>query len=79
MFARSCTKFLQVAQDCTAVAQCNPCATALAPPSRLLPSLLHLIFNKKFTSHLSDLQWFCKEMLFPSFLELPTVVLAART
>ena len=47
MFAPSCTKFLRVAQNCTTVAQCNPCATALAPSSRLLlllPQLnLHLL------------------------------------
>ena len=79
MFARSCTKFLPVAQNCTALAQCNPCATALAPTSRLLPSLPHFKFHEKFTSHLPDLQSFCKEMLFPSLLELLTVVLPART
>ena len=79
MFARSCIKFLPVAQNCTAVAQCNPYATALAPPSRLPPSLPHFKFQEKFTSHLPDLQWFCKEMLFPSLLELLTVVLAERT
>ena len=65
MLARSCTKFLPVAQNCTAVAKCNPCATALAPPSLLPPSPLQLKFEEKFISHLPDLQWFCKEILFP--------------
>ena len=79
MFARSYTTVLPVAQNCTAVAQCNPCATALAPPSRLPPSLPHSKFHGAFTTHPPDLQWFCKEMLFPRLLELVTVVLAART
>ena len=78
MFARSCNEFLPVAQNCTALAQYNPCATALAPPSRLPLLLPHFKFDRKFTTHLPDLQWFCKEMLFPSLLELLTVVLAAR-
>ena len=68
MFARSCTKFLPVAQNCTAVAQCNPCATALAPPSRLLPLLPHFNFHEKFTSHLPDLQWFLQGNAISSFI-----------
>ena len=43
------------------------------------PLLPPLTFREKLTSHLPDLQWFCKEMLFARSLELLTVVLAAKT
>ena len=55
MFARSCTRFLPVAQKCTTVAQCNPFANALVPSSRLPPLLPHFRSHKKFTNHLPDL------------------------
>ena len=78
MSARSCTIFLPVAQNCTTVAQCNSCATAPLPSSRLPLLLPHFEVHAKRTSHLPDLQWFPKEMLFPSSLELLKVVLPAQ-
>ena len=72
-FARSYNKFLPLAQNCTLVAQCNPCAAALVPLSCLPPLLPHMKVQEKCTSHLPHLQPFCKKMLFPSSLEMMTL------
>ena len=68
----SCTEF-----HCSFTVQslCNRAGAAVTTAL----SLPHFIFQEKPTTHLPNLQWFCKEMLFTSSLEVLMVFFAART